>query len=150
MPAPVINRGSFWCGICLLIVGRQHQPRRAIFAIFGDFTFLKDAEGFARIVRAHHLFRVEDIAEFIARQAVSQRKPCIEISADLGAAVFIPVEGRAIMAEVARKGCHRFAGISEFKHARENEGEVYGGVSRRRKDRELLHDEKGQMQSANF
>ncbi len=48
------------------IPGFEHEPSRAIFAKGSALVLLKHAEGLARVIRAHDLLRVEDVAQFVA------------------------------------------------------------------------------------
>lgn len=62
--------------ICETIPLLQHQTPGAVFAEFGEFLFLEDAEGFAGEVRGINDRRDEDVARVVApRQAVGCIRP---------------------------------------------------------------------------
>ena len=56
-----------------------------------------------RIVLAHDVGRVEDVAEFAAGEAVGTGIPSIKLCAEASAAVFVPGKGWAVIAEVMRE-----------------------------------------------
>jgi hypothetical protein len=41
------------------VPGFEHEPPGAVFAIGPDLVFLQHAEGLARVVRPHHVLRIE-------------------------------------------------------------------------------------------
>ena len=105
------------------IVGSEDKARGAVLAEARDLVLLQHAEGFGRVVRALHIGGIEDVAQLVTRKAVGTRVPSVELGAELCAAVLVPGEGRAFIAQVVRKRRHGVAGVSEFEDARNDEGE---------------------------
>jgi hypothetical protein len=50
---------------------------------------------------------VEDVAQFVAREAVGARVQGIELCAQMRTAILVPTEGQAVIPEVARERCQR-------------------------------------------
>ena len=71
---------------------------------------------------------VEDVAQFVAGQAVELGVVGVEFGAQQGTALGIPREGRAVVAEVAGEGCEVVGGVGEFEDAGDDEVEICGGV----------------------
>ncbi len=68
----------------------------AVFAVLAGFVVLEDAEGFGGVVGAHDVGGVEDVAEFVAGQAVEAGVVRVEFGAQLRAALGVPGEGWAV------------------------------------------------------
>ena len=92
------------------------------------------AEGFGGVVGAAHVGGIEDVAQFVAREAVGAGVEGVEFGAKQRAAVFVPGERRAFVAEVARKRGEGMAGVGEFEDAGNDESEVVGDIRGRRED----------------
>jgi len=82
----------------------EDEAAGAVFAVVADFLFLEDAEGFRGVVGTLHIGGVEDVAQLVAGQAVGAGVEGVEIGAQVGAAILIPGEGRAVMAQIAGEG----------------------------------------------
>ena len=61
-------------------------------AVLADFLFLEDAEGFRGVVGALQVGGVEDVAQFVATEAVGAGIEGVEISAQNSTAILIPGE----------------------------------------------------------
>lgn len=132
------------------VIGGEDEAAGAVFAVAAEFVVLEDAEGFGGIVRAHHVPGVEHIAELVTAEAIGEGIPGIELGAELGAVGFIPGEGRAVMAEIAGEGGHGVAGVGEFQHARDDEGERGFVVGARGENRLLVENTKRIVYTANL
>ena len=101
---------------------RQHQPAGAVFAVLAQLLLLEHAEGFAGEIRSltargvalwvervAHFFPgveevfqfargqvggVEDVAQLLAGEAVQAGVVGVQFGAQVGAAFFVPGEGR--------------------------------------------------------
>ena len=69
----------------------QHQPPRAILAVQPGLFLLQHAEGLAGEVWPVDICRVEDVAQLVAGQAVELGDPRIQLGADQGAALVVPL-----------------------------------------------------------
>ena len=76
------------------VPGGEGEAAGAVLAVLPDFLFLEHAEGFRGVVRALHVGWVEDVAQLVTGQAVGTGVEGIEISAQVGATLSIPGEGR--------------------------------------------------------
>jgi len=65
----------------------------AVFAVLFDFVVFEDAEGFAGEVGAVDVGGVEDVAEFVAGEAVEVGVVGVEFGAEVGTTVWVPGEG---------------------------------------------------------
>ncbi|WP_198322398.1 MULTISPECIES: hypothetical protein [Methylococcus] len=99
---------------------------------------LEHPEGFGRIVPAHHLGRIEDVAQLVAGQAVEAGVGGVQLGAQYGTALRVPGEGWAGVAEVGRPGLKVVGCVAQFQNAGNDVGEIGGGVAVGRKNRELL------------
>ena len=117
---------------------RQHQPLRAVFAKLAQLLVLEHAEGFAGVVIAQHGGGVEDVAQFVAGQAVEAGVIGVELGAQLGAALGGEGEWGAVVAQVARPAGQVVCGVGELEHARDDVGQVGFGAAVGGEDGELL------------
>jgi len=69
------------------------------------------------------------------------RVPGVELGTELCAALFVPREWWALIANIMRKWRHGMAGVNEFKDARDSEGEIGGSEKGRWENGSLLHNE---------
>ena len=65
----------------LAVPGGEHEALGPVLAELGDLVLLQDAEGLGGVIRAHHVFGVEDVAEVVAREPVSPGVPGVEFGA---------------------------------------------------------------------
>jgi hypothetical protein len=72
---------------------RQHQPPRSILAIQANLLLLEYPKRLAGEIRAIHIVWIEDVAQFVAGQAIELGDAGIEFGADLGAALVVPDKG---------------------------------------------------------
>ena len=107
----------------------QHQALGAVFAELTHFVFLQHTKGLGGIIVAHYVAGVEDVAEFVAGEAVEAGVPSVEFGAQYRAAVGVKGVGRTVIAEILRPGLQVVGSIGEFQHARDEVGEVGGGVA---------------------
>ncbi|MDT4840718.1 hypothetical protein FQZ97_745460 [compost metagenome] len=99
---------------------------------------LEHAEGFAGIVFAHDVGRVEDVAQFFLGKAVEFGVVLIQLGAQGGAAVGVEGEGRAFVAQLSGPGGEVVGGVGQFQYARDDEIEVGFGITVWGQDGELL------------
>ena len=95
---------------------------RAVLAKVAQLFVFKHAEGLAGVVVAQHVGGVEDVAQFVAGQAVEAGVISVELGAQLGAALGGKGEWRAVVAQVARPAGQVVRGVGEFEDAREELG----------------------------
>ena len=86
------------------VPGGEDEAAGAVFAVLADFLFLEDAEGFRGVVGALHVGGIEDVAQLVAGQAVGAGVEGVELGAQVRAAVLVPGEGRAVIAQIAGEG----------------------------------------------
>jgi hypothetical protein len=91
---------------------------------------------------AVHVLGVQDVAEFVSCKAVQGGVIGVQFGAQHGAAVFVPFERRAAVAEVFGEGLQVVGGVREFEDSGDDELEVGGRVRGWREDWELIDDEK--------
>ena len=113
----------------------------AVFAELFDFVVLEDAEGFAGEVGAVDVGGVEDVAEFVAGEAVEVGVVGVEFGAEVGTALWVPDEGVAVIAHVLGEGLQVPGGVGEFEDAGGNEVDIGATVVVGWQDRELTHCE---------
>jgi len=103
------------------------------------------------------------LAPLLFAAEVEMEKSGVELAAELKAALFVPLEGRAVVAAVAGEGGEVMGGVDELEDAGE-EPVADGGAAGRAcsgpgagegigvwgEDRNLLSDKKVQMRSADF
>ncbi len=94
----------------------EDEAAGAVFAVLADFLFLEDAEGFRGVVGALYVGGVQDVAQLVAGQAVGAGVESVELGAEERAAVLVPREGRAVMAQIAGEGGKAVRGVSEFQY----------------------------------
>ncbi|MCY1375616.1 hypothetical protein D9M69_630430 [compost metagenome] len=116
----------------------QHQPLRAVFAELLQFLVLEHTEGFAGVAFAHDVGGVEDIAKFVAGEAVESGVVGVQFGAQGGAAVGVEGEGRAFVAQLSGPGGEVVGGVGQFQYARDDEIEVGFGITVWGQDGELL------------
>jgi hypothetical protein len=71
---------------------RRDEAGDAVLAIAGDLVLLQHAEVLGRVVRTLQVGRVEDIAEFVARQPLGARVPGVEFGARERLPFLVPLE----------------------------------------------------------
>lgn len=136
--------------LLLTIPRRQHEAGGAVFAVAGDVVLFQYAEGFGGVAGAHRVFGVEDVTEFVTGEAIGAGVDRIELGAEMSAAVLVPGEGFAVIAEVAGEGRHGMAGVGEFQHTRDDGSEIGVRVGGGWEDGELFEIEIGQGRAANL
>ena len=70
------------------VVSFKDEPLSAVLAVFLDLALLQHAEGLAREVLPEDIFGIEDIAQFIAREAIQVRVVGVELGAQGGTTIF--------------------------------------------------------------
>ncbi len=68
--------------IVQLVPRFQHQPLGSVFTVFSQFFVFQHTESFAGVIVAHHVRGVEDVAEFVASQAVEFGVGGVEFGAE--------------------------------------------------------------------
>ena len=89
-----------------------------------------------------NITRIEDVAEFIAGEAIELGIFGIEFGTEEGATGFVPNKWCACVAHVLGEGLHIPSGVDEFEDAAADEFDVLGCVGFGGKGRELFDDEK--------
>ncbi len=118
--------GVLSCGYSIKCL--QHQPLGTILTKGVQLLFPEHPEGFGRIVFAHDIRRIEDVAQFIAGESVEFGVVGIEFAFELVAALGIEGEWLALIAEVLGEGFEIVAGVGEFQDAGDDEIEVGLGI----------------------
>ncbi len=111
--------GVLSCGYSIKCL--QHQPLGTILTKGVQLLFPEHPEGFGRIVFAHDIRRIEDVAQFIAGESVEFGVVGIEFAFELVAALGIEGEWLALIAEVLGEGFEIVAGVGEFQDAGDDE-----------------------------
>ena len=78
------------------IPGRQHQPLGAVLAELALFVVLEHAERFAGVIGAHQVGWIEDVAQFVAAEAVEVGVGGVEFGSEQGSVFGIEGEGWAV------------------------------------------------------
>ena len=122
----------------------------AVFAELFDFVVFEDAEGFAGEVGAVDVGGVEDVAEFVAGEAVEVGVVGVEFGAEVGTAFWVPDEGVAVVAHVLGEGLQVPGVVCEFENARGDEVDVGTAVCFWGNYRQLIHKKIIQVGTANL
>jgi hypothetical protein len=107
------------------VPGFKDEAPGAVLTIGLDLVFLQYAEGLARVIRAHDLLRVEDVAQLIAREAVEIGEIGVEFGLEERAAVGVPMERWPIIAEIEREWPQIFCNIGQLKYTRFSKRYIY-------------------------
>src|SRR5690606_37466377 len=89
-------------------------------------------------------------AELVPSEAVQARVVGVQLGAEDGAALEIPSERVAGVAEIFGPGTKVFGGVGQLENARDDEGKVRGRIPARSQDRQLLIDEEVEMHATDF
>ena len=116
-------------------------------AVEAEVVVFEAAEGFAGVVGAVGVGGVEDVAQFVAGEAIEAGVVRVEFRAEQCPAVGVEGEGRAFVAEVRCPAPQGMGGVGELQHTRDNEVEVSLAVGVRREDWKLFVDEIVQVSS---
>ena len=92
----------------------QHQPLRAVLAVLAQLTVFEYAKGFAGVVGTHYLGGVKDVAKFVTGEAVEAGVVGVKFGAQLGAALGVEGEWRAVVAEVLGPGGQVVGGVGQL------------------------------------
>src|SRR5579864_5895318 len=92
--------------LCQLVVDLEDQTLRAILAVGLSVTFAHDPE------------RVHDVVDVLALEVIEVEERGVELRAEEGAALSVPLERRAVVAMVAREWSHVRGRIDELEDPR--------------------------------
>ena len=132
------------------IPGLQHQAAGEVFAEGLHFFLLEHPEGFGGIVLTLDIGGVEEVAQLVAGEAVKAGVPGIQLGAELAAAVGVPGERVAGIAQVLGPGAQLLGGVGEFEDAWNDEVEVGWSVGVWGQIRDLLFDVIAQVRAADL
>ena len=127
----LLNRDRNWisphhvCGYLFFlhpVPGFQDQAAGAVFAQGAHFVVLEPSEGLGRVIGALYVSGVENVAQFVAAEAVGAGIPCVEFRAQPRPPLLVPAERGALVAEVTGERRHGMAGVGQFKDAGDDEG----------------------------
>ena len=133
-----------------LIPGFEDEALGAVFAVFCGFVVFEDAEGFAGEVASVDIGGVEDVAEFVAGQAIEICIVGVEFGAEGGATFGVPDPGCAAVAHVLGEGLHVPGGVDEFEDAGGDEVDVGLSIGFGWENGELFYDEEVHVSSTDF
>ncbi len=122
----------------------------AVFAELFDFVVFENAEGFAGEVGTVDVGGVEDVAEFVAGEAVEVGVVGVEFGAEVGTALWVPDEGVAVVAHVLGEGLQIPGSVGEVEDARGDEVDIGTGIVFRWDNWQLLKNEKIHMCTSHF
>ena len=111
-----------------LIPGFEDEALGAVFAVFFGFVVFEDAEGFAGEVTSVDVGGIEDVAEFVAGQAIEIGVVGVKFGSESGTTIGVPDKGCAAVGHVLGEGLHVPSGVDEFEDSGGDEVDVGLGI----------------------
>ena len=102
------------------VVSGEDEALGAVLAVLLELVGPERGECHGRTVGRIFGRGVQDVGQFLTRQAVELGVVCIQLRLELGAAVFIPRERLARVPHGLRQRTHAVGGVAQLQHAGRN------------------------------
>lgn len=132
------------------IEGGEDEALGAVLAILLELVGLERGECHGGTIGGIFGRGVQDVGQFLTRQAVELGVVGIQLRLELGAAAFIPWEGFARVPQSLRQRSHAVGCVAQLQNSGGDVGNVVFGVGRGRKEWKLLNVKEVNMRSSYF